>query len=55
MFYSTNDIHDATRKELIQYLEGCATCDDTDIAYYDGESTDMIREAAINKFETEGC
>lgn len=55
MIYSIKDILKAPRIKLIQYLEGCANCDDTDIAYYDGESTDMIREAAINKFETEGC
>lgn len=49
MFYSTNDILDATRKELVQYLEGWG------IACYAYESTSILREAAIETFETEGC
>ena len=49
MFYSTNDIHDATRKELIQYLEGWG------VACYDDEATSLLRDAAIETFETEGC
>ncbi len=49
MFYSINDIHDATREDIIQYLEGWG------VACYDDESTSLLREAAIETFETEGC
>ena len=49
MFYSINDIRDATREDIIQYLEGWG------VACYDDESTSLLREAAIETFETEGC
>ena len=49
MFYSINDIHDAPREEIIQYLESWGT------ASYDDEPTSLLREAAIETFETEGC
>lgn len=49
MFCSINDIHDATREDIIQYLEGWG------VACYDDESTSLLREAAIETFETEGC
>ena len=46
---SLEDIENATRNELIGYLEswGCAC--------YDDESTSLLREAALETFETEGC
>ena len=43
------DIEHATRDELIVYLESWGT------ACYDDESTSLLREAAIDTFETEGC
>lgn len=46
---SLEDIENATRAELIEYLEGWG------IACYDEESTELLREAAVECFETEGC
>ena len=46
---SLKQIKEACRQELIQYLEGWGT------ACYDDESTSLLREAAIETFETEGC
>jgi len=46
---SLRDVKTATRRELIAYLESWGT------ACYDDESTSLLREAAIETFETEGC
>lgn len=47
MFCSLDEIEVASRDELIQYLEGWGC------ACYDHESTDLLREAAMETFETE--
>ena len=49
MFTCLSDVQRATRDELIQYLESWGT------ACFDDESTSLLREAAIDTFETEGC
>jgi hypothetical protein len=46
--YSLNDVRQATREELVQYLESWGT------ACFDDESTSLLREAAIDTFKTEG-
>ena len=48
-FTCTADIQQATRAEIIAYLEAWGT------ACYDDESTSLLREAAVETFETEGC
>ena len=48
MFDSVEDIQRASREEIVQYLEGWGA------ACYDDESTSLLREAAIDTFETEG-
>ena len=47
MFGSVEEIEVASREEIIQYLEGWG------VACYDNESTSLLREAAIETFETE--
>jgi len=49
MFNCLEDIQRASRQELVQYLENWGT------ACYDDESTSLLREAAVDTFETEGC
>ena len=49
MFGSVEEIEVAGREEIIQYLEGWG------VACYDDESTSLLKEAAIETFETEGC
>ena len=49
MFTSLSEVQQATRDELVQYLESWGT------ACYDDESTSLLREAAIETFQTEGC
>lgn len=49
MFTCIDDIRRASRDELVTYLEGWGT------ACYDDESTSLLREAAIDTFNTEGC
>jgi len=49
MFNSVEDIQRASREEVVQYLEGWGC------ACYDDESTSLLKEAAIETFETEGC
>ena len=49
MFSSVEDIQTASREEIVQYLESWG------VACYDDESTSLLREAAIETFETEGC
>ena len=49
MFSSVEDIQKASREEIIQYLEGWG------VACYDDESTSLLKDAAIDTFETEGC
>ena len=49
MFSSLEEVQNASRQELVQYLESWGT------ACYDDESTSLLREAAIDTFETEGC
>lgn len=49
MFYNIMDIKKATRSELVAYLESWGT------ACYDDEPTGLLRDAAIETFETEGC
>ena len=46
---SLRDVRNASRQELIVYLESWGT------ACYDDEPTSLLREAAIETFETEGC
>jgi hypothetical protein len=46
---SLEDIKYASRMELVAYLENWGT------ACYDDESTSLLREAAVDTFETEGC
>ena len=46
---SIMEIKKATRHELVAYLESWGT------ACYDDEPTSLLREAAIETFETEGC
>jgi hypothetical protein len=46
---SLRDVKDATRQDLIDYLESWGT------ACYDDESTSLLREAAVDTFNTEGC
>ena len=48
MFCSIEEVLEASRQELVQYLESWGT------ACYDDESTSELREAAIDTFETEG-
>ena len=48
MFYSITEIKKATRHELVAYLESWGT------ACYDDEPTSLLREAAIETFDTEG-
>jgi hypothetical protein len=47
--YHLEDVKTATRQQLVAYLESWGT------ACYDDESTSLLREAAIETFETEGC
>ena len=49
MFTNLREIKQATRRELVAYLESWGT------ACYDDESTSLLREAAIDTFKTEGC
>ena len=49
MFNCIEDIRRASRDELVAYLEVWGT------ACYDDESTWLLREAAIDTFNTEGC
>ena len=49
MFNCIEDVKNASRSELVQYLESWGT------ACYDDESTSLLRDAAIDTFETEGC
>ena len=49
MFTCIQDILSASRDALVAYLESWGT------ACYDDESTSLLREAAIDTFETEGC
>ena len=49
MFCSVEEIEVAGREEIVQYLEGWG------VACYDDESTSLLREAAIDTFNTEGC
>jgi len=46
---SLEDVKSASRDQLVTYLESWGT------ACYDDESTSLLREAAIETFETEGC
>ena len=48
MFNCIEDIRHASRDELVEYLEAWGT------ACYDDESTSLLREAAIDTFNTEG-
>ena len=47
MFGSVEEIENATREDVILYLEGWGT------ACYDEESTCLLKAAAIDTFETE--
>ena len=49
MFTCLEDVRRATRQELVEYLENWGT------ACFDDEPTSLLREAAIDTFETEGC
>ena len=49
MFDNLEQVRHASRQELVEYLENWGT------ACYDDESTSLLREAAIETFETEGC
>jgi hypothetical protein len=49
MFTCLKEVQNASRQELVQYLESWGT------ACYDDESTSLLREAAIDTFKTEGC
>ena len=49
MFTCLSDVQQASRVELVQYLESWGT------ACFDDESTSLLREAAVETFETEGC
>ena len=49
MFNCLEDIKQANRYEIVEYLENWGT------ACYDDESTSLLREAALECFETEGC
>tara|TARA_R110002073_G_C9068481_1_gene545623 strand:- start:278 stop:427 length:150 start_codon:yes stop_codon:yes gene_type:complete len=49
MFSSLEEVQNASRQELVEYLESWGT------ACYDDESTSLLREAAIDTFKTEGC
>ena len=49
MFDNLEQVRHASRQELVEYLENWGT------ACYDDESTSLLREAAIDTFETEGC
>ena len=49
MFNCIEDIKNASRSELVQYLESWGT------ACYDDEPTSLLRECAIDTFNTEGC
>ena len=48
MFDSVEEIERASRTEIVQYLEGC-----TPGGLAEGESTNDLRAAAIESFETE--
>ncbi len=48
MFGSVEEIQNATREDVILYLEGWG------IACYDEESTSLLKAAAIDTFNTEG-
>jgi hypothetical protein len=48
MFSSLEEVQNASRQELVEYLESWGT------ACYDDESTSLLREAAIDTFKTEG-
>ena len=45
---SLEQVQRASRQELVQYLESWGT------ACFDDEPTSLLREAAIETFETEG-
>jgi len=49
MFSCLEDIQRASRQELVEYLESWGG------ACYDDESTSLLREAAVENFETEKC
>ena len=49
MFNCIEDIHRASRAQLVEYLEAWGT------ACFDDESTSLLREAAIDTFNTEDC
>jgi hypothetical protein len=49
MFTCLQDVQNATREQLIDYLESWGT------ACYDDEPTSLLRDAAIDTFNTEGC
>ena len=49
MFSCLEEVRRASRQELVAYLESWGT------ACYDDESTSLLREAAVETFETEGC
>jgi hypothetical protein len=48
MFTCLKEVQSASRQELVEYLESWGT------ACYDDESTNLLREAAIDTFKTEG-
>jgi len=48
MFDNLEQVRHASRQELVEYLESWGT------ACYDDESTSLLREAAVETFETEG-
>ena len=49
MFGSLDEIEKANREDIVLYLESWG------IACYDNESTCLLRAAAMDTFETEGC
>jgi|TARA_R110000851_G_scaffold236053_2_gene388654 hypothetical protein len=48
MFDCLEEVQSASRQELVAYLESWGT------ACYDDESTSLLREAAVDTFQTEG-
>lgn len=48
MFSDLREVQRASRQELVEYLESWGT------ACYDDEPTSLLREAAIDTFQTEG-
>ena len=47
--FSLQDIKNASRSELVAYLESWGT------ACYDDEPTSRLRDAAVDTFKTAGC